>query len=312
MNKTLLTYARNKVLLTATILIFPVITLACLKPAQPSILTDNDVAEVATTSDIRAVLATNDISLGSNRISLALIDKDRGPLGEDIDVMVGTFYLEGQAPTGPVEEARAVFRRWPSGPRGVFTTKFNFDQPGKWRLQIAISQSGEPEKQSSVPLLVKPVSFSPMIGTPAPKSSHKTFQDVAEISHLTSDRNPDHDLYKITISNAIKTGKPVVIVFSTPAFCQTSTCGPQVDVIKALKQTYQTHAHFIHIEIYDNPGDIKGDLSTAIISPTVANWNLPSEPWTFIIDHEGMIRDKFEGFATENEIAKALEHWLYR
>jgi peroxiredoxin len=38
----------------------------------------------------------------------------------------------------------------------------------------------------------------------------------------------------------------------------------------------------------------------------VAEWNLPSEPWTFIIDKEGKIHEKFEQFTTGEEIEAAL------
>ena len=34
-------------------------------------------------------------------------------------------------------------------------------------------------------------------------------------------------------------------------------------------------------------------------------WNLPSEPWTFIVDGEGLVYAKFEGFATGDELEKA-------
>ena len=64
--------------------------------------------------------------------------------------------------------------------------------------------------------------------------------------------------------------------------------------------------NFIHIEVYDNPHEIQGDLSNARLSPTLTEWNLPSEPWTFVIDGDGLVQAKFEGFATSEELEDAL------
>jgi len=38
----------------------------------------------------------------------------------------------------------------------------------------------------------------------------------------------------------------------------------------------------------------------------VLEWSLPSEPWTFIVDAEGLVASKFEGFATRDELEAAL------
>ena len=97
-----------------------------------------------------------------------------------------------------------------------------------------------------------------------------------------------------------------MVVFATPAYCQTSTCGPQLDVVKGLKQQYGDRMNFIQIEIYDNPLEIQGDLSRGRIAPTVTEWNLPSEPWTFVVDDDGIVRAKFEAFTTSRELEEAL------
>ena len=127
-----------------------------------------------------------------------------------------------------------------------------------------------------------------------------------DISQLTTDVDPDVELYAATIADALTDGKPLVVAFSTPAYCQTATCGPQLDVIKRIKADYGGAATFIHIEVYDNPHEIAGDLSRAVISPTLTEWGLPSEPWTFVMDGDGIVRAKFESFTTRDELEAAL------
>ena len=63
---------------------------------------------------------------------------------------------------------------------------------------------------------------------------------------------------------------------------------------------------FIHVEMFDNPDEIQGDLSRARTVSAAAEWGLPSEPWTFVVDADGLIAAKFEGFATLDELEEAL------
>jgi len=40
----------------------------------------------------------------------------------------------------------------------------------------------------------------------------------------------------------------------------------------------------------------------------VDEWGLPTEPWTFVIDSQGLVQAKFEQFTTADQIeAKLLE-----
>ena len=93
-----------------------------------------------------------------------------------------------------------------------------------------------------------------------------------------------------------------MVAFSTPAYCTTATCGPQLDVVKRLSESYSDRANFIHVEVYDNPHEIQGDLSNARIAHAVTEWGLPSEPWTFIVDADGLVAAKFEGFVTREGV----------
>ena len=98
----------------------------------------------------------------------------------------------------------------------------------------------------------------------------------------------------------------MLVTFSTPAFCTTATCGPQLDVVRGLKRRYADRLNFTHVEIYDNPLEMREDFSSGRLSPAVEEWNLPSEPWTFIVDGEGLVYAKFEGFTTAEELEAEL------
>ena len=56
---------------------------------------------------------------------------------------------------------------------------------------------------------MKEQSDTPSIGAPAPRSVSKTSRDVDKLEELTTALSPDPDLYRITIAEAIETGKPL-------------------------------------------------------------------------------------------------------
>jgi hypothetical protein len=93
---------------------------------------------------------------------------------------------------------------------------------------------------------------------------------------------------------------------ASPAFCTNAVCGPQVEVVSELRQKYDGDANFIHVDFYDNPRAIQGDLNNAVLSPTVLEWNLTSGEWTFVIDEEGFIAARFESFVGLDELEEAL------
>ncbi len=129
---------------------------------------------------------------------------------------------------------------------------------------------------------------------------------------ISSDPNPRPEFYEVSLDEAIGSGQPVAVTFSTPAFCQTKACGPQLDTLSGLMAEYADRCHFVHVEIWDNPREMleEGDLGLGVLSPVVSDWNLPTEPWTFLIDAEGNVFARFEAFATRDELASAMEAML--
>ena len=67
------------------------------------------------------------------------------------------------------------------------------------------------------------------------------------------------------------------------------------------------------MELYDNPSEIQGDLSKARFHDLVGIWGLSSIPgwfnesWTFVLGVDGRIAQRFEGFATLEELDAVLQ-----
>ena len=255
---------------------------------------------------ITVALASSDLGVGENRVAFGLIDAVRGAI-KGAQVEVQTFFVTDAGTQGPSQTVDAVFREWPGGVGGVYVAMLSFDQPGNWMLGVSLPQPDGSTARIGTIAQVGERSRTPPIGSPAPPSDNKSARDVTNLDELTTDTAPDPELYAMTIAEALQEDTPLLVTFATPAYCTSATCGPQVDVVKEVKERHGAQMNFIHIEVYDNPPEIReGGVEQARISPTLAEWNLATEPWTFIMDSQGMVRAKFEGFVGAAELEEAI------
>ena len=258
---------------------------------------------------LQATFATPDLGLGENRIGFVII-AERG-LVRLPEVEVSSFYFPTAGSPGVLKEkTSAVFRLWPYGTRGLYTTQLSFDAAGTWGIEVDIPG---PEEIKGIATLSFPVAEAPetvAVGSPAIKSLNKTLDDVEDIGQLTTGSLRDPELYQLSLADVTGTGLPTVVVMASPAFCTNAVCGPQVQVLQELKEEFRGLSNFIHVDIYDNPHEIQGDLDAAVLSATVMEWMLPSTEWSFVIDRDGTVTARFESFATYDELAEALEEVL--
>ena len=258
---------------------------------------------------LRAILATGDLGVGANRVGFLLTSADGAvalPVAE-----VSSQYLAGSGgTTGPAERTTAEYRPWPIGSRGLYTTRLTFDRPGNWAIEIAVRNADGSVRRAQLVFEVGETPVAPSIGSAALKSKSKTINDVESIGELTTGALHDRDFYQVTIAEAVSSGRPTVIVFASPAFCTNAVCGPQLDVLQELKNGYRGQANFVHVDFFDNPAEVQRDLDAARLSPTVKEWNLPGIEWSFVIDRQGAVSDRFEAFATFDELEAALKRVL--
>ena len=251
---------------------------------------------------VRITLASTDLAVGENRVVFALIRPGSGAL-KDAQVEVQTFYLSGSTPTQAVQTATAAFRTWPGGAGGVYRANLAFDRAGDWGLGVIATLPDGSSLNLGARIGVKQTSSTPAIGSPAPRSESKTASDAPQLTDITTDPKPDPDLYQMSIADAIDGTAPLLVTFATPAYCRTATCGPQMNIVKELKGRYADRMNFIHVEVYDNPTEIREQgIGAARTAPALAEWGLPSEPWTFIVDSAGIVRAKYEGFVDSDEL----------
>ena len=102
---------------------------------------------------------------------------------------------------------------------------------------------------------------APGVGDLVPVTHNRTVSDVESVEQLTTSSTPDPLLYQTSVADALESGRPVVLTFASPAFCTNALCGPQVEVLTALREKHSELAEFVHIDLYENPHEIQGDVS---------------------------------------------------
>jgi len=170
----------------------------------------------------------------------------------------------------------------------VYTTDLNFTSDGEWRIAALIRQGDETVATLLPSAAVGQFTGVPRVGEKAPEIHTPTAADVGgDLSKITT-RIPPDTQNRVDYADAL--GKePIFLLFATPQFCQSRVCGPVVDVAEQVKDQYGDKAAFIHMEIYNDNDPSKG------VRPQVRAFHLPSEPWLFAIDRQGVIQAVIEG-----------------
>ena len=268
------------------------------------------VIQVATVSpgdgEIQSHLATKVLEVGTQRVAFLL--NTQKALIKAPQVRISVAPADGSAAPA---EITADYNEWPYGVRGSYAAPVEFPAPGDYRLTV-MPVGGEVSGEAVIDLSVLDDSPIPSVGEAAPASETKTLGGAEEITDLTTAYEPDAELYRMSVAEALVSGRPSVVVFATPAFCTSPTCGPQVDTVSELRAEHPDAANYIHVELYDNPREIQGDLSRAELVSAADEWGFTripgwtNESWVFVLDGDGIVRQRFEGFATLGELEAAL------
>ncbi|HXR60680.1 MAG TPA: hypothetical protein VN732_05075 [Solirubrobacterales bacterium] len=226
----------------------------------------------------------------------------------DADVAL-YFARDGKGPVlGPLPaqvsslEVKPAYRAAGEDPdeaKSVYVVpRVRFDRPGPW-LAIAMLKGQDGLEVSRVPSPVVGDNSVPRVGQKAPMIHTPTAAEVGGDLARIDTRNPHDQMHEVDFAEVLGK-KPIALVFATPALCQSRVCGPVVDVSQEVADQYKGKADFVHMEVYNDNDPGKG------IRPQLRTYHLPTEPWTFLIDGDGVIRDRIEGAFGVSELEEAM------
>ena len=277
------------------------------------------VADSVADSPVAVVLPGSPPAAGPHRLAFAFFDRE-GALISDASAQLRLYALDGEngtlmsehdlvAVTLPNEGTVHVHGDGSThihdGPSTTFfVASADFERPGDWGAELSVSVEGETVEGLRLRFIVMERSSEPMIGDPAPRSAQLTLRDVDGIEQIDSSTPPLPALHELTVAEALDSGRPLVVAFATPAFCQSRFCGPVIDaVMRPLHRRYGEQVEFLHIEPFDIAEARAGRL---VVLPVMAEWGLMTEPWVFVIDRSGRVAAKFEGITSLEEVEAAL------
>jgi hypothetical protein len=63
---------------------------------------------------------------------------------------------------------------------------------------------------------------------------------------------------------------------------------------------------FLHVEVYSGFNEPGFEPDAAHLVPAVVAFGLPTEPWVFVMDEEGVVIGRFDGVLGDGEIESLL------
>ncbi|MFP5281862.1 MAG: hypothetical protein ACLGIF_00240 [Actinomycetes bacterium] len=217
--------------------------------------------------------------------------------------------IPGQRPAADATAPRVVDG---SEGIGVYVAEgVRFDAPGVWQLTVS-GRVGSKSLSVKADFEVLEQPAVHIAGEAAPRTENllpgaegvpvKAIDSRAE----PDGRVPDPALHAQTVAAAIATGRPTMVVISTPVYCQSRFCGPITDSVQALANRYGDRMHFVHLEVWR-------DFEAQTINKAAAEWIFRDrnadihEPWVFVVGGDGTIAERFDNVVSEAELQEAVE-----
>lgn len=272
---------------------------------------------------INATVAGADWFVGRNNFVIGITnDKDEPQGGAEVVIelydlsdpkkpaLVGEFKALASTPGGGVEVKHThtnggIHTHGGQGDdrAGYFVT-LDFPHAGFWGINVRAKLKDGTSGQSDVGFPVFDKAAMPAPGQAAKPSDNLTLKDVANVKEIDSGA-PANDMHTVKIKDAIAAGRPVVVVFATPAYCTSRFCGPVVEEVEALNDIYKGRVDFVHIEIWKS-------FQTKELNPTAREWLLRpngglTEPVVYVIDKSGTIYDRWEGPVARNIMEQSVK-----
>ena len=187
----------------------------------------------------------------------------------------------------------------PDSAKVVYVTTVELEREGKWDL-VALFRDGSGYTATFIPTIeVGGFKDIPTVGEPAPRVHTPTVSDVGGDLGQIDTRSPHDDMHKVDFADVL--GKePVVLLFATPALCESRVCGPVVDVAEQVEHEAGDGVNFIHMEVFKNNNGSDG------YRPQLTKFGLQTEPWVFVIDGKGTVRSRIQGAFDASELEDAV------
>ena len=176
-----------------------------------------------------------------------------------------------------------------------------------WPFVIDITEVGlytltvneAPNSEMSFQIFERSMVAMPLVGDPLPAFDTPTLSDTRGVDPLCTRPDAPCPFHDITLTEALASGKPVVYMIGTPAYCKTGTCAPGLDALIDVASSVGDRAVFVHADVYT-------DRTTTVVAPAVTAYSLDFEPVLYIANAQGVLVNRLDAVFDVDEIRDAL------
>jgi hypothetical protein len=244
-----------------------------------------------------------------------VLDPAYRPLSAPGSASTIAFYALERDPDTPMATVAATYLSGGLG-RGLYRASIDFDCVGEWGAEVSVELPDGSSASERLRFEVHAADGTATIGTAAPRSDSPTAMTLEEARLLSSDPHPYPAAYDTTVAEAVASGRPSLIFFATPAFCQSGFCGPTVELVKSFAREHEDDLDLVIVEPYrlhmtDNGLQplLDGEGHLQLVAAAVA-YGIPVEPYLFVVDAGGDVFAKFEAIVGGEELRAAIEDVL--
>ena len=201
--------------------------------------------------------------------------------------------------TSPVARGRVFTDAAPAPP--YFTVDAELAPTGTVWAQATVDGS----KKAVAPIRI--VQARPGLGPGQPMPGVRTPApgDNAGVDPVCT-RQPACPWHDVSLDQALAQRRPLAVLVSTPAFCQTATCGPVLDILLRAAPDLGDTVGFVHLEVYATR-PTGPEVTRTPLAPAVKAFGLASEPVLFVVGPDGTVRDRLDGLFGATEARQALQ-----
>jgi hypothetical protein len=285
---------------------------ACSSAASPTPIPDASFPTASGSGDpgILPIPVTSFFRVGENRVIFGLLDStgQKAIATPDRTLSIGYHGPTGEA----IAPAPQSFIWAVEGVNGVYVGHATFPAAGDWTADFTTAAPGAPDLALTFSFKVLDRSPVVSVGDAAPSVKTPTLADVGgDVAKISSDATPVKRFYEASEADALAAKKPFVLIFATPKFCQTATCGPTLDRLKPVAAAHP-ELTFINVEPYKleyTNGALQPVLTGADLTPVDATtaFKLTTEPYVFVVGAAGKVSATFELVFSPDEIEAAIQ-----
>ncbi len=229
------------------------------------------------------------------RLAYLITDDEGVPLSEIPGEVTFTVTHEGEEVA-----TQSVAPRSEGIPSAYLPLVQTFEQEGVY--DISAEFEGQ-QLVSQVQVFPPSEVISPVVGQQLPAAFTATEENPGEVDPICT-LVPQCPFHAVNLEDVIGSGKRIVLLVATPAYCQTTFCGPTLGNLIDIADG-RDDLVVIHSEVYLSPKQAP-DLLTAPLAPVPADYGLTLEPVLYVTDTEGVITARADAVIDRTEMAELI------